>query len=190
MHGIIGDNQKFFNSWKEDVYMARQWISFFQAVVLSVAGGGVFYLLDLPLPWLLGSLAAVSVAQVWLKREFYLPAWLYLAALLLLGYSLGSSFTREAGVQVLDHFPLMIAGTILTIAVSLALGIWVSKTSRLDLADLPALRDGCIPLCTRGSHCANAPTRQELADVVAWQLWVLALSHLPDAVAACAEAGQ
>ncbi len=113
--------------------MARQWLSFLQALLLSFAGGGVFYLLDLPLPWLLGTLAAVSAAQVWLGREFYMPSWLYTGVLLLLGYTLGSSFTREAALQIVDHFPFMAAGTILTMAVSLLLGLWVSRKSDLDV---------------------------------------------------------
>ncbi|WP_053362867.1 AbrB family transcriptional regulator [Bacillus sp. FJAT-27251] len=113
--------------------MVEQWKSFLAALGISVLAGLLFYSLHIPLPWLLGSLFAVSAGQIMAKTAFYMPRWLFTAALLILGYMLGAAFTKEAAVQVVRHFPFMLAGTILTLAISIGLGLVTARSAKLDL---------------------------------------------------------
>ena len=69
------------------------------AFLIGVAGGGVFYVIGAPLPWTLGSLAAVALVAVsggrWLMpapvREFVRPV---------VGLLAGSAFTLTNGLDV------------------------------------------------------------------------------------------
>lgn len=63
-------------------------------LVLGVAGGAVFYLLHLPLPWMLGAMAATTVAAMSGVRVALMPR-LRLAFIAILGVMLGSAFTPE-----------------------------------------------------------------------------------------------
>jgi uncharacterized protein len=113
--------------------MDKPWKSFFTALCLSIMAGSLFSLLHIPLPWLLGSLFAVSAGQIVTKKTFYMPRWLFTAALLLLGYMLGSAFTKEAALQVVRHFPFMLVGTILTLVIAIGLGLVTARSAKLDL---------------------------------------------------------
>lgn len=63
-------------------------------LVLGVAGGALFYLLHLPLPWMLGAMAATTIAAMSGVRVALMPR-LRLAFIAILGVMLGSAFTPE-----------------------------------------------------------------------------------------------
>ena len=65
-----------------------------RALGIGCAGGGVFWLLNMPLPWMLGAMAgciAASVAGV----KVGLPRWMRSGMVAVLGVMLGSSFTPD-----------------------------------------------------------------------------------------------
>jgi uncharacterized protein len=62
------------------------------ALCIGAAGGGIFYLLGLPLPWMLGALFATMAASV-AKAPILGPARLRPAVVAVIGVLLGSSFT-------------------------------------------------------------------------------------------------
>lgn len=62
------------------------------ALVLGASGGGVFHLIGLPLPWMLGALMTVSVAALGGLRPA-VPQPLRMGMLAVLGVMLGSAFT-------------------------------------------------------------------------------------------------
>ena len=68
------------------------------AGVLAVGGGLLFQVLHLPLPWMLGPLTVIMFANLSQKSKLALawPVGFRNAGLIVLGYMLGISFTREA----------------------------------------------------------------------------------------------
>lgn len=67
-------------------------------LAIGTTGGAVFYLLNLPLPWMLGALFATMAASV-AKAPILGPARLRPAVVAVIGVLLGSSFTPEIIAQ-------------------------------------------------------------------------------------------
>jgi membrane AbrB-like protein len=63
-------------------------------LAIGIPGGALFYLLHLPLPWMLGAMAATTVAAISGVRIALMPG-LRLAFITILGVMLGSAFTPE-----------------------------------------------------------------------------------------------
>ena len=63
-------------------------------LALGIAGGAMFYLLHLPLPWMLGAMAATTIAAMSGVRVALMPR-LRLVFIAILGIMLGSAFTPE-----------------------------------------------------------------------------------------------
>ena len=61
-------------------------------LAIGIPGGALFYLLHLPLPWMLGAMAATTVAAIYGVRIALMPR-LRLAFIAILGVMLGSAFT-------------------------------------------------------------------------------------------------
>jgi uncharacterized membrane protein AbrB (regulator of aidB expression) len=64
------------------------------ALTLGALGGGLFAVLDLPLPWLLGALGATTAASL-AGARLTVPGGLRQAMIALLGVMLGGAFTPE-----------------------------------------------------------------------------------------------
>src|SRR5687767_10298930 len=63
-------------------------------LALGVAGGALFYVLHLPLPWMLGAMAATTVAATSGVRVALMPT-LRMIFIAILGVMLGSAFTPQ-----------------------------------------------------------------------------------------------
>ena len=63
-------------------------------LALGIPGGALFYLLQLPLPWMLGAMAATTIAAISGVRVALMPS-LRLVFVAILGVMLGSAFTPE-----------------------------------------------------------------------------------------------
>ncbi len=63
-------------------------------LVLGVTGGAIFYFLRLPLPWMLGAMAATTIAAMSGVRVALMPT-LRMVFISILGIMLGSAFTPE-----------------------------------------------------------------------------------------------
>ena len=101
---------------------------------VALVGGGLFYLLHLPLPWTLGPMAAVIVWSEIRKKPVFWPMKLRNAGLVALGYVMGSPFTPEAGRQILGQLPAMAAATWLTVAFSLVMGWFTARQTGIGLS--------------------------------------------------------
>lgn len=82
----------------------------FKALVIGIAGGLIFNGLHIPLPWTLGPLTAIAMAQVHCKMKLVWPVQIRDAAIVLLGYVMGRTFTIETGQRILSYLPLLSAG--------------------------------------------------------------------------------
>lgn len=111
-----------------------EWRSLLETCAVALMGVALFYLCHIPLPWLLGSLTAVTVWSMLTKRTLYWPYSLRQVALILMGYLLGTSFTEDTLLQMGEHIPSMLFMTVMTILFSLLLGYGVSKCADLDVS--------------------------------------------------------
>jgi membrane AbrB-like protein len=103
--------------------------------VLSIAsaGGFLFQESGLFLPWLLGPLFMVMAARVKLERYMYWPGAIRNLGLMILGLQLGSSFTREAFMQMGRHLPLMLVTTVLIILFTVCSAFLLAKRMKISL---------------------------------------------------------
>lgn len=109
-------------------------LRFLETLLVSLAGGLVFRLLCLPLPWLLGALTATMLWHLAAKRKTFWPMWLRNLGLIILGYMLGSSFTIETGTQIMKQLPAMLLATTSIILFSLLVGYITYRRTGISLA--------------------------------------------------------
>jgi membrane AbrB-like protein len=102
-------------------------------LALGVPGGALFWLLNLPLPWMLGAMAATTLAAISGVRVALMPS-LRLVFVAILGVMLGSAFTPEV-VQGLATWIGSFARLSLYVVVATA-GVWLfyRKVARYDTA--------------------------------------------------------
>ncbi|WP_176961201.1 AbrB family transcriptional regulator [Lentibacillus cibarius] len=122
--------------------MVSKWLGFVEALVVALVGVTIFTVIHIPLPWLIGSLVMVAVWSLSTQRELYWPFLFRKIAMILLGYLIGTSFTKETLIQMGDHIPSMVMVTALTVVFSLLLGVAFSKLTGLDL---PSCMIGSVP---------------------------------------------
>ncbi|WP_336771381.1 AbrB family transcriptional regulator [Paenibacillus sp. MMO-58] len=118
--------------------MGRQAISeangfkFFITLVTAVGGGIIFYLLNTPIPWLLGPMIAVLIASnVW-KGKYRWPRQIRNSGMMIVGYTIGLSMTgtalKEMGVQL----PTMCLMTVILLLLCGGIAFVVSRFSDTD----------------------------------------------------------
>ncbi|GGJ82157.1 membrane protein [Lentibacillus kapialis] len=112
----------------------NKWLAFAEAIVVALVGVAVFSVMNIPLPWLIGSLAAVAAWSITTQRKLYWPFTFRKIAMVLLGYLIGTSFTKNTLIEMGNHIPSMIVITVLTVIFSLMLGFLFSKLTGLDLS--------------------------------------------------------
>jgi membrane AbrB-like protein len=102
-------------------------------LAIGIPGGALFYLLHLPLPWMLGAMAATTVAAISGVRIAMMPG-LRLVFVAILGVMLGSAFTPEV-VQGLVTWIGSFAWLALYLVVATA-GVWLfyRRLARYDIA--------------------------------------------------------
>ncbi|MDD4600205.1 MAG: AbrB family transcriptional regulator, partial [Negativicutes bacterium] len=91
-------------------------------LIISVVGGYVFYLLNIPLPWMLGPLVFVNLSTLIAKVNIYWPINIRNAGLIVLGYIMGSPFTLSTLQQIMVQLPAMLATTVSTVLFSILIG--------------------------------------------------------------------
>lgn len=112
------------------------------ALLIALGGGLLFTLFSVPISWLLGPMAALLIASRFNNVTLFWPSSFRDAALIIVGYSIGLSFTREAIVNIVRNLPMMILLTVLLIAFAALIAYAVSKISG---ADYPTVLTGSIP---------------------------------------------
>ncbi|WP_232310414.1 AbrB family transcriptional regulator [Mesobacillus selenatarsenatis] len=116
--------------------------SFIFAFLIALSGGLVFSLLSIPVPWLLGPMSAIMIADRFKGLSLSWLRSLRDVALMLIGYSIGLSFTSSSVENIIENLPAMLIMTVILVA-SAAL---ISKViSRLSGVDYPTVLIGSIP---------------------------------------------
>ncbi|WHY80118.1 AbrB family transcriptional regulator [Neobacillus sp. WH10] len=115
----------------------------FSITVLSAfIGGLVFSMIHTPIPWLLGPMAAVLIGSKFGKFQYYWPSYIRDTGLIIVGYSIGLSFTKEALLQIMAKLPSMLLMTVLLVCFCAGIAFVVSKLTGVDY---PTVLTGSIP---------------------------------------------
>ncbi|MEI7025196.1 AbrB family transcriptional regulator [Paenibacillus sp. y28] len=96
----------------------------------------------MPVPWLLGPMLAVLIGSKLSRIPLYWPAALRHTGLVLVSYSIGLSFTREAMLQIMKQLPSMLVVTLLTLGLCVVTALIVSRLSGIDY---PTIATGSVP---------------------------------------------
>lgn len=100
-------------------------------MLAGFAGGWLFYVLNIPAPWLAGSMVGTVIA-VFAGARFDLPNWLKVAAFILLGIQTGTSVSWDT-LERAWQWPISLAFMTLTmVAVTWAGYIFYIKKARWD----------------------------------------------------------
>lgn len=117
-------------------------IRFTVTLITAIIGGIVFSLIHTPIPWLLGPMLAVFISSRFTKIQLFWPSYIRNTGLIIVGYSIGLSFTKAAVFQILENLPSMFLMTVLLVIFCAANAIIVSKLTGVDY---PTVLTGSIP---------------------------------------------
>jgi membrane AbrB-like protein len=107
------------------------WTPLLVALAIGAAGGWLFSLLTLPLPWMLGAMFAVTAAALAGVRV-RLPPQLRSVLVTVIGVLLGASFTPAMIARVVE-WPVTLAGLALcSAAMGVAGWLWFRRVARYD----------------------------------------------------------
>jgi membrane AbrB-like protein len=115
--------------------------SLLKTLAIAIVGTLIANLIHLPIPWLLGSMAAVLIASR-LGLKLYWPSKLRDIAIIIVGYSIGLSFTKDALKLIMLQLPSICLATILIVLFCVGMAFFISKITRLDF---PSVLIGSIP---------------------------------------------
>jgi membrane AbrB-like protein len=111
--------------------LARAIIDAALAFLIGAAGGVAFYLIGAPLPWTLGSLAAVAVVAV-AGGRWLMPAAVREVARPVVGILAGSAFTPAVVASIGDWWGAIVFVAVYSLFVSILGWLFFRKVCRLD----------------------------------------------------------
>ncbi|MFE4714284.1 AbrB family transcriptional regulator [Paenibacillus sp. NPDC056722] len=124
--------------WKEN-----KWARFLMTCAIAVLGGFVFQLIHMPIPWLLGSMVFLVIgSRLFRGISFYWPGQVRDTGMIIIGYTLGLSFTLSTLTQIGLQLPTMILFTALLLLCAGAIAFLISKLSGIPF---PTVLMGSIP---------------------------------------------
>lgn len=95
------------------------------ALLIGSAGGALFALVGMPLPWTLGAMTAAAAAAIWFNR-WPMPVPVRNLARPVVGVLAGSAFTPEIAALILQWWPAVLSVTAYSVVVTI-LGYFVFR---------------------------------------------------------------
>lgn len=108
-------------------------LQFIETLLCGIVGGFLFSLFNLPLSWMLGPLTSILMWKLLSKRELFWPVSFRNGGQMLLGYSMGLSFTIASAKQIVDQLPSMAIVTILMVVFGLVIAYFISKLTGINI---------------------------------------------------------
>ncbi|RKL69312.1 hypothetical protein CR203_04605 [Salipaludibacillus neizhouensis] len=112
--------------------MEKDLKSFLETLLVGCIGGLIFFLISLPLPWMLGPLTAVMVWQSTTSRKMIWPAHYKNIGLITLGITFGLYFSIESMLLIGPYFLPYVLLTSLMILISIINSSFISKFINVD----------------------------------------------------------
>lgn len=120
----------------------NDWKSTLLTFITAAIGGSVFAWLHIPLAWMLGPIIFIVIARwVW-KMKVVWPSYYRSSGLIVLGYTLGTSFTNDALQHITHQLPLIFSYTCLLILMSSFIAWLLSLVTNVSFRTAII---GCIP---------------------------------------------
>lgn len=102
------------------------------SLLTAIAGGVLFMLLKLPVPWLLGPMIATLIGGNLLKQHYEWPGQIRNAGMIIVGYTIGLSLTAPAMREMSGQFPSMLMMTLLLLLFCAGMAWIVSRISGIN----------------------------------------------------------
>jgi len=99
--------------------------------MIGLGGGTVFALLDLPLPWMLGAMAATMAASLG-GIELVMPQTLRKPMIAVVGVTLGSAFTPDRLSGMSSWLPSLVSLPVYVLLIGALMLFYLRKASRFD----------------------------------------------------------
>lgn len=121
----------------------NKWFRFALTCVIAAVGGFFFQLIHMPIPWLLGSMAFLVIgSSVFKGIALYWPGQVRNTGMIIIGYTLGLSFTLATLAQIGQQLPSMVLFTALLLLCAGGIAFLVSRLSGIPF---PTVLMGSIP---------------------------------------------
>ncbi|MCP3742529.1 AbrB family transcriptional regulator [Rossellomorea sp. BNER] len=102
-------------------------------LLIGLAGGWVFTLLNIPLSWLLGSMTAVFIFSKLVKNvQLALPPYFRNIGLIIIGYTIAQSFSKDTVMEIVHQLPSMFLMTISVILFSIFLAFLLTRITGIS----------------------------------------------------------
>ncbi|REK67918.1 MAG: AbrB family transcriptional regulator [Cohnella sp.] len=111
-------------------------------MAIALAGGLVCTIVRLPIPWLLGPMLALFAASKLVRAPLRWPGALRNAGMIVVGYSIGMSFTYPLLAEMARQLPTMLLMSVLLLLVCLIFAVILSRLAGISF---PTALTGCIP---------------------------------------------
>jgi membrane AbrB-like protein len=102
--------------------------------LIAAAGGLIFQLLRIPLPWMLGPLTVTILYHTASGGRARWPVQLRNLGLIVIGYSMGRTVTPETTGEILTNLPAMFGVTLLTMSFCVCLGYAAHRRTGISFA--------------------------------------------------------
>jgi uncharacterized protein len=100
---------------------------------LALAGGILFTLAHIPLPWMLGPMTVTMLWTLWGRKPLWWHNSFRDTGLTLLGYIMGTAVTIETAIGISMQLPAMLAVTLIVVAAGVAAGILVGRGAGISM---------------------------------------------------------
>jgi len=126
--------------------------------LIAVPGGLLFHFLSLPLPWMLGPLAATLIYNACSGNRASWSVYFRNAGLIVIGYSMGRSVVAETTAQMIANLPVMAAVTCLTVLFCAGVGYITHLRTDISLASgiLGSIPGGLAQMVLMGEEIEEA----------------------------------
>lgn len=104
----------------------------FLTLCIGLLGALIFQLLHIPMPWLLGAIAAVLCVQLFTKMNLQWHKYFRNIGLIVAGYSIGFAFTKEALQDIQQFLSSIIVLNLIFIVLFFAISYLVATRTELD----------------------------------------------------------
>ncbi len=109
-----------------------KWLQFIETLLVALVGGSCFYLLKIPLPWILGSITFTILYRVIAKRNLHCSKTVNNVVISVISIVLGLFFSRSTITTVLPYIAPYLLITILILVISIQNSLAISKFINVD----------------------------------------------------------
>ncbi|WP_083207772.1 AbrB family transcriptional regulator [Fictibacillus arsenicus] len=113
-------------------YKTNQLLQISVTLFSALIGGFIFCIFKLPIPWLLGPMTVVLLVSNLGIIKLHWPIYIRNTGLIIVGYSIGLTFTRDTLFTMISKLPSMAFMTILLILICTGMAFFISRITDIN----------------------------------------------------------